>query len=789
MPPRAAKKGTAAKKASPKITKPKNTTPKTKKASLLASIQEPEVIESEVLTSPVPEETVPVVPIVEEVTELEVPIVEEVTELEVPIVEEVKALPENEVADGEKTVVEEEVFSKSEVATEMEVCLGEEAKVLKLDEILDSKDSTSESVEEKTVVEEVVSTEVEVCIGEETKVLKLEELLDSKDPTSEAVDGEDETCEEPKEIDGGVNENEAVQMDEDLVAKQEIIEDGTGDDEGGEKVGDDDKVESDDEEDNEENEDLEDPSVYMHSSLTDGKKQKDFEIFVGGLSKEAVEDDLIKVFSAFGEIQSARIVKHPSTQKSKGFAFIRYATVDQAKKVLAELKDGTEVKGKRVGISASQDNDTLYMGNICKTWTKDNVLAKLKDYAVEQIVEIFLPEDSKNEGKNKGFALLEFSTHSDAMTAFQRLRKPFAIFGCDISAKVAFAQSSIHPSQEALSQVKTVYVEGLPGSWDEEKVKEHCQQYGEIDKVELSRNFGSAKRKDFGFIAFTSRESAIACVEGINSAQLGEGDIKVKANLAKPQNKGRLAKQGARGGFKVKKDGESTVEAGSSKMKGKAKSKGAEGKGRSKRKSGGGGNPSRPQGRVNEGKIGPFEDRQSKGQPFKGGKRGGRGTDHDNNAQPSKKARNNRNIRGGPNNDFGNQGNSRFGKPKGSFAHRPVAYGGPYTSGYGAPATSYQGHGYSANSGSKRRYSDMEPHAGYLEPAAKQGRDPYANGQRRAGGYDSHVRTGAGYVEAGPVLPPAYAPGYSSYAGYETGYGYPSSSGAVYPPHPHRPYY
>ncbi|XP_077235441.1 uncharacterized protein LOC143877320 isoform X2 [Tasmannia lanceolata] len=749
MPPRTTKKGTTSKKASPKTTKPKNTTPKTKPASPLAPVEEWEVpvstVPEDVIGSEIPSSAEPEDPILEDVTETEV----------------MKAVPENEVAlsmvEEEKTVVDEEVFTKSS--------------------------------EVSTVVE--ISTVTTVTTVVETEVTKFEEVLDSKDSIPDAVDEEEDEASEENEGNayGGVNEMEAVQMDEDLVAKQEIIEDGTGDDEGGEKVGDDDKVESDDEEDNEENEDLEDPSVYMHSSLTDGKKQKDFEIFVGGLSKEAVEDDLIKVFSAFGEIQSARIVKHPSTQKSKGFAFIRYATVDQAKKVLAELKDGTEVKGKRVGISASQDNDTLYMGNICKTWTKDNVLAKLKDYAVEQIVEIFLPEDSKNEGKNKGFALLEFSTHSDAMTAFQRLRKPFAIFGCDISAKVAFAQSSIHPSQEALSQVKTVYVEGLPGSWDEEKVKEHCQQYGEIDKVELSRNFGSAKRKDFGFIAFTSRESAIACVEGINSAQLGEGDIKVKANLAKPQNKGRLAKQGARGGFKVKKDGESTVEAGSSKMKGKAKSKGAEGKGRSKRKSGGGGNPSRPQGRVNEGKIGPFEDRQSKGQPFKGGKRGGRGTDHDNNAQPSKKARNNRNIRGGPNNDFGNQGNSRFGKPKGSFAHRPVAYGGPYTSGYGAPATSYQGHGYSANSGSKRRYSDMEPHAGYLEPAAKQGRDPYANGQRRAGGYDSHVRTGAGYVEAGPVLPPAYAPGYSSYAGYETGYGYPSSSGAVYPPHPHRPYY
>lgn len=45
--------------------------------------------------------------------------------------------------------------------------------------------------------------------------------------------------------------------------------------------------------------------------------------------------------------------------------------------------------------------------------------------------------------------------------------------------------------------------------------------------MQLSRYFTNARRRDFGFVAFISRESAIACVEGINSAQLGDGEIKV----------------------------------------------------------------------------------------------------------------------------------------------------------------------------------------------------------------------------------------------------------------------
>ncbi|KAK9292558.1 hypothetical protein L1049_020532 [Liquidambar formosana] len=142
------------------------------------------------------------------------------------------------------------------------------------------------------------------------------------------------------------------------------------------------------------------------------------------------------------------------------------------------------------------------------------------------------------------------------MAAFQRLRKPDAVFGHDRSAKVAFAQTPMHPNEEIISQIKTVYVEGLTDAWDEEKVKEICKQYGEIERVKLSRNL-KTKRKDFGFITFSSRESALACMDGINNAQIAEGEVKVKANIARSQFRGRLQKS-TRGGFKVKKESGTT---------------------------------------------------------------------------------------------------------------------------------------------------------------------------------------------------------------------------------------
>lgn len=81
------------------------------------------------------------------------------------------------------------------------------------------------------------------------------------------------------------------------------------------------------------------------------------------------------------------------------------------------------------------------------------MIQTLRGYGIECLEDILLPEDPNKEGKTKGFAFLEFNSHSDAMEAFQRLRKPDAIFGCERSAKVAFAETSMNLSEEIMLQV------------------------------------------------------------------------------------------------------------------------------------------------------------------------------------------------------------------------------------------------------------------------------------------------------------------------------------------------
>jgi RNA recognition motif-containing protein len=76
-----------------------------------------------------------------------------------------------------------------------------------------------------------------------------------------------------------------------------------------------------------------------HEMVKEHRKRKEFEVFVGGLDKDATESDLRKVFSEVGEITEVRLMMNPATKKNKGFAFLRYANVEQARRAVAELKN------------------------------------------------------------------------------------------------------------------------------------------------------------------------------------------------------------------------------------------------------------------------------------------------------------------------------------------------------------------------------------------------------------------------------------------------------------------
>ncbi|OMO98053.1 hypothetical protein COLO4_14173 [Corchorus olitorius] len=477
--------------------------------------------------------------------------------------------------------------------------------------------------------------------------------------------------------------------------------------------------------------------VINRYSVTEWKKEKQIELYVGGLHKDAVEQDLFEIFGKFGEVQIARIVRHPTTNRSLRFAFIQYATIEQARKVLSDLKDGIEVRGKRAKVSISHDRNVLYLGNICRTWTKEDVVEKLKTYGIEDLDEIQVPNDPKKEGRIKGFSLLRFSTCSSAEVALHRLRKPDAFFGNARGAKVTFAHTKMHSTEEVRLQVKTIYIEGIPKFWNAQKLKVICEQYGETKKVRIFRNFGN-KGRDFGFISFTTRESAVACVKRMNEVQFG-GGIKVKAGIAGPLVGGCLQKS-TRARLKLNKLRRST---GQWKMKGHAKSERAKEKSDMTAAS----VICKKNTRETEDKTASVADKNNQGpsnsKHILEGKTNKQGSippeahgavkleKSDNKIKNRKRQRGQLYSKGPSKRLKGSSQvqpshSSQKSKSRSHLKKRPkrgadsVAYRVPDKEAYSAPISAYPGYAYSSISGQGRPSSYLEPHAGLVQPARHQ---------------------------------------------------------------------
>ena len=76
-------------------------------------------------------------------------------------------------------------------------------------------------------------------------------------------------------------------------------------------------------------------------------------LYVGNLSFDTTEADLLELFNGVGGVQSAEIVTHKESEKSKGFGFVMMTTVEEAKRAVSELHD-KDFMGRKLVVSGAK---------------------------------------------------------------------------------------------------------------------------------------------------------------------------------------------------------------------------------------------------------------------------------------------------------------------------------------------------------------------------------------------------------------------------------------------------
>ncbi|CAA7036781.1 unnamed protein product [Microthlaspi erraticum] len=78
------------------------------------------------------------------------------------------------------------------------------------------------------------------------------------------------------------------------------------------------------------------------------------QLFVSRLSAYTTDRSLRQLFSPFGQIKDARLIRDPETQRPKGFGFVTYESEDDARKAIKSL-DGKIVDGRLIFVEVAKN--------------------------------------------------------------------------------------------------------------------------------------------------------------------------------------------------------------------------------------------------------------------------------------------------------------------------------------------------------------------------------------------------------------------------------------------------
>ena len=85
-------------------------------------------------------------------------------------------------------------------------------------------------------------------------------------------------------------------------------------------------------------------------------------LFVGNLSFNTTEGDVLDLFKKAGTVSSCELIVDKFTSKSRGFAFVQMGTQEEANKAVAEL-NGKELDGRALTVNEAKPREDRPRGD------------------------------------------------------------------------------------------------------------------------------------------------------------------------------------------------------------------------------------------------------------------------------------------------------------------------------------------------------------------------------------------------------------------------------------------
>lgn len=242
----------------------------------------------------------------------------------------------------------------------------------------------------------------------------------------------------------------------------------------------------------------------------------DCEVFCGNIPVNVLEDVLIPLFDRFGKIWNLRLqMSMQNRHHNAGFAFIRYTETKAAQAAINSLNEYQIVPGKFLMVRRSLPNISLFVSNIHRGLTKEQIHAKF-DRLTSGLMNTIVKGSFYEESKNSGFCILEYDSNTSAYRAKLTLKR-VKVWGRQLF--IDWSQQMSDTSSPGVQNSKTVFINCLSKGTTAETLMEQLSAFGEISTINLI--------KDYAFVQFKTHDSATQMLNELSGKDLGNDETTI----------------------------------------------------------------------------------------------------------------------------------------------------------------------------------------------------------------------------------------------------------------------
>ena len=274
------------------------------------------------------------------------------------------------------------------------------------------------------------------------------------------------------------------------------------------------------------------------SSITHNTKNN---LFFKGIPKSTSPREVYEYFMQFGDISSCKMTED-DLGNHYGYGYITYYNSDDAQKALEDTKDKKifdsniieisyfQKRNERLINSSEINKQKIYISNLPKNYTTENLNKLCKEYGEVKSCNIFID----NLGKN--FGIIQFSSESEAKDVVEKLDGK-EIEGVKLIIKLyqtkfehkQFLENSTQRLNEQNSKCN-LHIRNIPFTAKEEDLIKVFSKYGNVTSTRIEKNKIEKKDKEdtkielvskgFGYVSFDNPESAQKAIEDLNGKYL-----------------------------------------------------------------------------------------------------------------------------------------------------------------------------------------------------------------------------------------------------------------------------